>query len=147
MSIAETKGGIEYDPRLLDRVEQRFWRGIECRRFGPVQATLVGDLSNVGMLNLVLGATAEGALADGQLAAAVEWVISTGIAPYVPVTPSLPESQSAADWLAGNGFNPAYSWMKFVRDAHPPRFAAPSTFEDVIKSGVSSRASMGGKSA
>lgn len=139
MSIAETKGGIEYDPRLLDRVEQRFWRdiwesvpaavaaehGIECRRFGPVQATLVGDLSNVGMLNLVLGATAEGALADGQLAAAVEWVISTGIAPYVPVTPSLPESQSAADWLAGNGFNPAYSWMKFVRDAHPPRFAAP----------------------
>ena len=27
--------------------------------------------------------------------------------------------------MAANGFASGYAWMKFVRDAHPPRFAAP----------------------
>jgi GNAT superfamily N-acetyltransferase len=48
---------------------------------------------------------------------------------YVPVTPGLPESEPAERWLAENGFSPGYAWMKFVRDAHPPRFVAPADVE------------------
>jgi GNAT superfamily N-acetyltransferase len=139
MTSGETRGGIDYDPRALDRGERRFWReiwesvpadvaarrGIELRQFGPVQASIVGDLASVGMLNLVLGATEPGALEDGHLATAIDWAQAQGITPYVPVTPDLPQSQPAEAWLAANGFDRAYAWMKFVRDPHPPRFAAP----------------------
>jgi GNAT superfamily N-acetyltransferase len=139
MASAKTKGGVGFDPRLHDRAERRFWRdiwdsvpaqiaaerGVEMQSFGPVQATVAGDLASVGMLNLVLGATETGALERGHLASALDWAGTKGVAPYVPVTPSLPQSQAAEDWLAGSGFERGYGWMKFVRDPHPPRFAAP----------------------
>jgi GNAT superfamily N-acetyltransferase len=144
-SSGKTKGGVEYDPRALDRVERRFWReiwesvpaeiaaerGVALRRFGPVQASVVGDLAGVGMLNLVLGTTEDGALAGGHLAAAIDWALARGVTPYVPVTSDLPESQPVEDWLASAGFVPSYAWMKFVRDPHPPRFATPDSVEVV----------------
>jgi hypothetical protein len=139
VAFAETEGGIQYDPGALDRVERWFWRdiweatpaevaeehGVELREFGPVQVLVIADLAEVGMLNLILGATEPGAVADGHLAAAAEWTAARGIAPYVPVTPAGPDAAAAEAWLAENGFARAYAWMKFVRDAHPPRFAAP----------------------
>jgi GNAT superfamily N-acetyltransferase len=139
MASGETKGGVGYDGRVLDRSERCFWRdiwgsvpveiaaehGIELRGFGPVQTTVVSDLANVGMLNLVLGATEPGALEEGQLAAAIDWTRARGVTPCIPVTPGLAQSQPVEDWLAGNGFDRGYAWMKFVRDPHPPRFAAP----------------------
>jgi GNAT superfamily N-acetyltransferase len=142
---SRTDGGVEYDPRALDLVERHFWRdiwdsvpvevaaerGVERRDFGPVQATLVTALSGVGMMNLVLGTTAPGAVEDGHLAAASEWARSRGVDVYVPVTPGLPETSTAEHWLDGNDFAPAYAWMKFVRDAHPPRFATPADVEVV----------------
>jgi GNAT superfamily N-acetyltransferase len=135
----ETAGGIAYDPRALDEGERHFWRdvwesilagiakekGIELCDFGPVQTSIVTALPGVGMMNLVLGATEPGAVEDGRLAAATEWAGSRGVSPYVPVTPGLPETDAAERWLQANGFTRAYAWMKFVRDAHPPRFAAP----------------------
>ncbi len=143
MADGKTAGGVEFDHRALDRVEKRFWRDIwesvpaevaaerevEVRDFGPVQATVAGALASVGMMNLVLGATEPGAIADGHLVTASEWVKSRGASSYVPVAPGLPESEAATSWLAANGFSPAYAWMKFVRDAHPPRFAAPKDVE------------------
>jgi GNAT superfamily N-acetyltransferase len=145
MADRKTAGGVEFDHGALDRVEKRFWRdiwesvpaevaaerGVEVRDFGPVQATVAGALAGVGMMNLVLGATAPGAVADGHLAAASEWVESRGVSSYVPVAPDLPESEPAESWLAANGFAPAYAWMKFVRDAHPPHFKAPQDIEVV----------------
>lgn len=139
MATRQTDGGVGYDPAVLDRGERRFWRdiweavpaaiaderGIELRDFGPVQATVVGELAGVGMMNLVLGATAPGAVDGGHLAAALEWARERGVAPYVPVTPALAGTEAAEAWLAANGFEPGYAWMKFVRDPHPPRFAAP----------------------
>jgi GNAT superfamily N-acetyltransferase len=141
----KTPGGVEFDPRELDRVEKRFWRdiwesvpaeaaserGIEVRDFGPVQVSVATALARVGMMNLVLGATAPGAVEDGHLAAATEWVRSRQVDSYVPVTPGLSETESAERWLADNGFSPAYAWMKFARDAHPPRFAVPADVEVV----------------
>jgi GNAT superfamily N-acetyltransferase len=145
MGAGETKGGSSYDAPALRRIEPLFWRdiwdsvpaqvaaehGIERRDFGPVQASIVTDLPRVGMLNLVFGATDPGAIASGRLGDAVEWVRSHGVSPYVPVTPGLEETAAAEGWLTENGFAPGYSWMKFVRDRHPPRFAAPTGVEVV----------------
>ena len=129
----------------MRRIERLFWRGIwdsvpatvaaehgiERRDFGPIQATVVTDLARVGMLNLVFGATDPGAVAGGQLAAAVGWVRSRGVSPYVSVPPGREDTAAAEAWLAGNGFVSAHSWMKFIRDPHPPRFAAPGGVEVV----------------
>lgn len=145
MTTRETENGVGFDPSALDRGERRFWRdiwdsvpadtarerGVEVRDFGPVQATIVSALPGVGMMNLVLGATAPGAVADGHLAAAVEWASARGVAHYVPVTPGTEETGAAEGWLAEHGFGPGYGWMKFVRDAHEPRFAAPEDVEVV----------------
>jgi GNAT superfamily N-acetyltransferase len=139
MAVRQTANGVPYDPEALDEAELRFWgdiwqavpegvaaeHGLELRRFGAVQASIVTDLAEVGMLNQVLGAAEDGASGAGSLAAAAEWARSRGVSAYIPVTPGLPGSEVATAWLQGNGFEPAYAWMKFVRDAHEPRFAAP----------------------
>lgn len=145
MALRTTNGGFEFDSSELDRVERRFWReiwestpadaarehGVELRQFGPVQASILAELPQVGMMNLALGATEPGAVESGHLAAAVEWMSSRGVAPHVPVGPGVAETDAAETWLAGNGFEPGYAWMKFVRDPHPPRFREPSGVEVV----------------
>ena len=141
VATGTTKNGATYVSAALDRAERRFWRDVweslpaevarerrvELRSFGPVQATIAADLPEVGMLNLLLGA-AENSGAE-HLAAASEWAETQGVAPYVPVTPGLAGSAAAEDWLRGNGFEPAYAWMKFVRGPHPPRFPSPKGVE------------------
>jgi GNAT superfamily N-acetyltransferase len=136
----ETKRGVSYDPAALDRAERRFWRevwesmphepasehGIELREFGAVQVTLVRDLPGTSMLNLVLGA-AEASEAD--LDYAISWAEEHGVSAYVPLTGDLPGSARAEAWLRERGFDRGYAWMKFVRDAHPPRFPAPAEVE------------------
>jgi GNAT superfamily N-acetyltransferase len=151
MSACETDGGVRYEPLRLDAIERRFRRdvwdsvpsaiaaehGIELRRFGSVQASVIAELGGVGMLNLVLGATEPGAIESGDLGAALEWAAARGARPYVPLTPSLPDTAAAERWLAANGLSPAYAWMKFVRDPHLPRFAVPADVE-VVEVGRSS---------
>jgi GNAT superfamily N-acetyltransferase len=141
VAAEETRGGDSGDKLALDRVDRRFWRdiwdsvpaemaadrGIEARDFGPIQVTVARELGQVGMLNLVLGA-AEAEPAD--LEAAVAWAEERS-APYVSVTPGLPGTAVAEDWLAGHGFDPTYAWMKFLRNPHPPRFPAPDGVEVV----------------
>jgi GNAT superfamily N-acetyltransferase len=131
------------DPAGLDRTERRFWRdiwesvptevaaehGVELRDFGPIQAAIAVDLPEVGMLNLLLGAAEDPETEN--LAAAVSWAEAQGVAPCVPLTPGLAASDAAEAWLRENGFEPAYAWMKFTRDPHPPRFPAPQGVEVV----------------
>lgn len=143
MASGTTKNGVSYDSGALDRAERRFWRdvwesvpeevarehGIELRDFGPIQAVIAADLPEVGMLNLLLGAADD---PEGEsLVQATSWAGGRGISPYVPLTPGLPGSEAAEEWLRSNGFEPAYAWMKFVRDPHPPRFPAPDGVEVV----------------
>jgi GNAT superfamily N-acetyltransferase len=118
----------------VDLVEQRFWRqiweaadaevaderGIVRREFGPVAVTAITGLADARWLNLVLGATAEDALDGGHLAAAIEWADVLGVSYYVPVTPSAPGAAPAEEWLAGQGFERGYGWMKFTRRAGAP---------------------------
>lgn len=141
MATGKTKSGVAYDSAALDPVDRRFWReiwesapaevaaerGIEVREFGPIQVTAARDLGQVGMLNLVLG-TAEAQRSD--LEAAVAWAEERST-PYVSVTPGLPGSAAAEEWLRGQGFAPSRAWMKFVRDPHPPRFPDPDGVEVV----------------
>jgi GNAT superfamily N-acetyltransferase len=141
--MGTTRNGVAYDPEGLDRAERRFWRdvwesvpenvarerGVELRDFGPIQASVVADLPSVGMLNLLLGAAEDPG--GESLAAASRWAVERGVSPYVPLTPELPGSPGAEEWLRGNGFERAYAWMKFVRGAHPPRFPAPDGVEIV----------------
>jgi GNAT superfamily N-acetyltransferase len=139
---ARTKHGVAYDLTALDRLERRFWgdiwdsvpapiaaeHGIELCRFGAIQATVVRDLGQVPMLNLILGAPE----ADEQdLGDAVAWAEEHGVTSFVPVTPNLGGSERAEAWLRDHGFERAHSWMKFVRDPHPPRFSAPDGVEVV----------------
>ena len=142
----QTKRGVPYDQAALDRVERRFWRdiwasipppvaaehGIGLGRFGAIQACAARDLGQVPVLNLVLGAPEAG---EQDLAEAVAWAEEQGVSPTVPVTPGLERSAEAEAWLQGRGFERGYPWMKFVRDPHPPRFAAPDDVEVVELSG------------
>ena len=135
-----TKRGVGYDPAALDRGERRFWRdiwesvpaevaaehGIELREFGAVQASIVRDLREASMLNLILGAPEGG---DDDLGYAVAWADEHGVSPYVPVTPGFDGSAAAEAWLQEHGFERVYAWMKFVRDPHPPRFPTPDGVE------------------
>jgi GNAT superfamily N-acetyltransferase len=146
---ARTESGVSYDPLTLDAIEHRFWRevwesvpgpvaaehGIELGRFGPVQATVLRELAEVQMINLLLGATEPGAVASGELEAAIGWARERGVDPYIPVTPGLPTSGEVESFLRGAGFEPGYSWMKFVRDTHPPRFSPPGDVEVVELTG------------
>lgn len=143
--VARTESGVSFDPRALDALELRFWgdaweavarpaaseHGVELARFGPAQATVIGELAGAQMPNLLLGAAAPGAVGGGHLEAAIEWARRRGVDPYVPVTPGLPETAEAEGFLRAAGLGPAYGWMKFVRDAHPPRFSPPADVEVV----------------
>jgi hypothetical protein len=138
MARGETQSGVSYDSSVLDRVERHFWRdawesvpaelaaehAIARRDFGPLQATIVGALPQLGMVNLILGAGEPGAVDGGHLEAAGRWASAREVDCYVPVGPG-PQAEIAERWLAGNGFSRVYAWMKFVRDAHPPRFPVP----------------------
>jgi GNAT superfamily N-acetyltransferase len=145
MALAETENGVRYDPAAMDRVERRFWRdiwdsvpeevasehGLELRTFGQVQVSVTADLAEVPMMNLVLGAAEDAERGGEGLGAAVAWTSERGICPYVPVTPGLPGADAATAWLQEQGFERGRTWMKFVRDPHPPRSPAPEGVEVV----------------
>jgi GNAT superfamily N-acetyltransferase len=134
-----TGGDFSYDRAALDAVERLFWRelwqsaapdaieerGIQIETFGPIQATVVADLPEHQMMNLVLGADEAGAVEGGHLAEAIEWVDSLGVDYYVPLTPGAPGALSAEDWLNRRGFERASRWIKFVRDSSPPALPTP----------------------
>lgn len=141
-----TRRGVSYDPIALDRVERRFWRdiwesvpapvaaehGIEMRRFGEIQVGAVRDLGQVPVLNLALGAAEA---SERDLAYAIAWAEEQGVSPTVPVTPGLEGSKRAERRLQSHGFERGYTWMKFVREPHAPRFPAPDGVEVVDLSG------------
>jgi hypothetical protein len=138
-----TESGVRYDPGALDAVERRFWRdvwtgmpegaaerhGVELRDFGPLQVTTVRELPEAPMLNLVLGATATAAADSGELERALAWAESQEVSFYVPVKESARGGAATERLLEARGYERGYAWMKFVRDAHAPRFSAPSDVE------------------
>jgi hypothetical protein len=125
---------LDYDPALLERVAQRFWRdmwrsvtpdavtesGVQVKSFGPVQATAFGDLPEVHSLNQIQGAAEPGAIEGGHLAEAVEWMRAWEVDYRVPVAECRPGAKEAEAWLSSRGYEPGNGWMKLVREASPP---------------------------
>jgi hypothetical protein len=127
---------VRYDSAVLERVAQRFRRdmwesvvpeaisesGVEVERFGPVQATAFGDLPEVHLLQQIQGAAEPGAIADGHLAAAIEWMRAREVDYRIPVSAGRPGAVEAESWLGDRGYEQGGGWLKFVRDGSPPDF-------------------------
>lgn len=127
---------MNYDAALMERVAQQFrrdmWRsvvaeavtesGVQVERFGPVQATAFGDLPEVYSLNQIQGAAEPGAVEDGYLAQAVEWMRRREVDYRVPVAEVRPGAPDAEAWLNERGYERGGGWLKLVRDASPPDF-------------------------
>lgn len=127
---------MRYDSAVLERVAQRFRRdmwesvvpeavsesGVEVQRFGPVQATAFGDLPEVHLLQQIQGAAEPGAVTEGHLAAAVEWMRAREVDYRIPVSAGRPGATDAESWLGERGYERGAGWVKMVRDGSPPDF-------------------------
>jgi hypothetical protein len=125
---------MDYDSAVLERVAQQFrhemWvsaapaavaeSGVEVERFGPVQATAFGDLPEVVTLNQIQGAAEPGAIEDGHLTAAIEWMRAREVHSRVPVAECRPGATAADDWLGERGYEQVDGWLKLVRDLRAP---------------------------
>jgi hypothetical protein len=127
---------VRYDSAVLETVAQRFRRdmwdsvvpeaisesGVEVERFGPVQATAFGDLPEVHLLQQIQGAAEPGAVADGHLAAAIEWMRAREVDFRIPVAAGRPGAAEAQAWLGERGYEQGAGWVKLIRDGSPPAF-------------------------
>jgi hypothetical protein len=125
---------MQYDAAVLERIAQRFrrdmWKsvvpeavvesGVELESFGPVQATAFGELPEVHSLNQIQGAAEPGAIDDGHLAEAIEWMRAREVDYRVPVAASRPGAAEAEAWLSERGYERGGGWVKLVRAGTPP---------------------------
>jgi hypothetical protein len=124
---------MDYDAALLERVAQRFrrdmWRsvtpdaviesGVEVKKFGPVQTTAFADLPEEYALNQIQGAAEDGAIEDGHLSKAIEWMRAREVDYRVPVAECRPAANEAEAWLSERGYERGEGWVKLVRDTSP----------------------------
>jgi hypothetical protein len=122
---------MDYDSAVLESIARQFrremWKsvvpeavtesGVEVRSFGPVQATAFGDLPEVRALNQIQGAAEPGAIEDGHLAAAVEWMRAREVDYLVPVAEGRPGAERALSWLGERGYERGGTTVKLIRDA------------------------------
>jgi hypothetical protein len=125
---------MKFDTAAMERAARRFrgdmWRavpedavlesGIEIQSFGPVQATAFGDLPDAHSVNQIQGAAEPGAVEDGHLVEAIEWMRSREVAYCVPTASSRPGTEQAEHWLGGHGYESGASWAKLVHDPSAP---------------------------
>jgi hypothetical protein len=152
-----TNGGTEFDPAALERTEARFWReiwdevpaalgvakGVRRAEFGPVQATVTAAAAEQRFLNLILGAAGADAAAEGFLEEAIDWVREQGVRGFALLDPNLPGAAAAERALTRAGYEREHDWMRFVRDAHPPRFKVSGEVEIVELDGSDDDAPFG----
>jgi hypothetical protein len=150
-------GGTEFDPAALERTEARFWReiwdavpaavgvakGVRRAEFGPVQATVTAALPAPRFMNLILGTAGADAAAEGFAQEAVDWVREQGTRGFALVDPNLPGASAAEGALTRAGYLREHDWMRFVRDAHPPRFKVAGEVEVVELDGSGEDAPFG----
>jgi GNAT superfamily N-acetyltransferase len=94
--------------------------GVEAARFGPVLATAFGDLPEVAILNQIQGAAEPGAVEQGHLTAAIEWMRAREVHPDVAVASPRPGATAADEWLGERGYEQVDGWTKYVRDLRLP---------------------------
>lgn len=152
-----TNGGTEFDPTALERTEARFWReiwdevpaalgvakGVRRAEFGPVQATVTAAAAEQRFLNLILGAASADAAAEGFLEEAIDWVRDQGVRGFALLDPNLAGAEAAERTLTHADYTREHDWMRFVRDAHPPRFKVSGEVEIVELDGSEEDAPFG----
>lgn len=136
-------GGPRDDPSALDALEQRFWLDlwrapdldaveelrIESRWYGPLQAVVVSGLAEEPTLNAILGAAAPGAVEEGHLDDALDWVESLGLDCRVPITATRAGAAAAEDLLNRRGYRRSEYLARFLRNAESPVFPEPPGIE------------------
>lgn len=130
-------------PGALYRHERHFWlelwrapvveaieeNGLETRMYGRVQVNVIASLPRTPLFNIVLGAADPGAVEQGHLAEALDWLESLSIDFRVPVRPGFEETGAAEDLLNQRGYRRTANLARFVRDASPPGFPEPPGIE------------------
>jgi GNAT superfamily N-acetyltransferase len=136
-------GTCSYDGAAIAAAELRFredlWRSapkdaveeaeVRHRRFGPVLATVFGDLPDISLMNLVQGVAEPGALEDGDLTAALEWVRSREVDYLVSVSLDRPGTEPAEAWLESRGYERGPLVRRFVRPGMDDTPTAASPLE------------------
>jgi GNAT superfamily N-acetyltransferase len=121
-------GTFDYDGAAIAAAELRFredlWRSapedaveeaeIRHRRFGPILATVFGDLPDASLMNLIQGAAEPGAVEEGHLAEAIEWVRSREVDYLVPVAVDRAGTDIAEGWFASRGYEPGPEVRRFA---------------------------------
>ncbi len=120
-----------YDGSAIATAELRFredlWRtapndaveeaGVEYARFGPLLATVFGELPDTSVLNVVQGAAEPAVVEDGHLAEAVEWLRKWEVGYRVSVAGDRPGTKRAEEWLAARGYEPGATVRRYVHMA------------------------------
>ena len=121
-------GTCRYDGAAITAAELRFredlWRAapkdaveeaeVRYHRFGPMLATVFGDLPDVSVMNVVQGAAEADAVAGGHLAEAIEWVRAREVDYLVSVTDDRPGTACAEHWLEARGYERGPRMRRFV---------------------------------
>jgi GNAT superfamily N-acetyltransferase len=132
-------------PMALNAVERSFWldlwrapvldavveNGIETRRYGPLQATVIPGLRGEPLLNLLLGADEPGAVEEGHLEGALGWMEELEVDCRVPVGSDGDEAAAAEELLNHWGYRRTGSLVRLVRDTSPPAHPVPEGVEVV----------------
>jgi hypothetical protein len=136
-------GTCSYDGAALAASELRFredlWRAapkdaideaeVRYRHFGPVLATVFGDLPDVSLMNLVQGGAEAGAVEEGHLAEAIEWVRSREVDYLVSVPGDRPGTRSAQAWLTERDYEQGPTVRRFHHPATEEGENQPSPLE------------------
>jgi GNAT superfamily N-acetyltransferase len=122
---------MRYDAAAIAAAELHFREGIwgaapldaieelEIRKqwFGPVLATTCAGLPDAAVMNIVQGAAEPGAIEEGHLVAAIEWMRSREVNYLVQVVSDRPQSEEAEAWLAERGYEQGPTMRRYVRSA------------------------------
>jgi hypothetical protein len=103
--------------------------GIGVRHYGPIRAYVIAEEPRTHLFNIVLGATAPGAVADGHLAKALDWTESLGVDCRIPIRPEFGEPGAVEDHLNRRGYRHTAYLAMFVRGGGSPDFPEPSGIE------------------
>jgi GNAT superfamily N-acetyltransferase len=96
----------------IDAVEEA---EVKRRHFGPILATVFGDLPESSLMNLVQGAAEPGAVEDGHLAEAIEWLRSREVDYLISVSLDRPGTRIAEEWLEARGYERGSKVRRFMR--------------------------------
>lgn len=132
-----------YDGSAIAAAEVRFredlWRtapsdaveeaGVEFQRFGPLLATVFGELPHTSLLNVLQGAAEPEVVDGGHLAEAIEWLRAWEVDYRVSVAANRPGTEEAERWLAARGYEPGGTVRRYVRTEPLVREEAVDTIE------------------